>query len=203
MTSTDALDTSADLDSATKGTLHVAGGTANLTIAKATAPHLYHARFRGLIPTITDQNGTVTVRYPKRRHPLTRDRGEGTLELSSRLPWDLHVSDAAANLTATLTGLNLASLTFEDAIADITLDLPDPVGEVAISIDGPVRNLHLRRPAGTPVGVGIDGGATNLSIDGEEMSAVGRGYRKAPATSAADTYALVITGAVDGLTITH
>jgi hypothetical protein len=214
MTDTQDLDTSADLGAATKGTLHLAGGTANLTISggsidtagdtssHTTEAQLYHARFRGLIPTITNQNGTVTVRYSTRWHPLAHDRGDGVLELSNRLPWDLRVSDAASNLTATLTGLTLASLTFEDAVSDITLDLPDPVGEVAIRIDGPVRNLQVRRPARVPVGVQIDGGARNIRIDGEEIGATGHGYRTTPAPGS-DHYVLVIIGAVDGLTVSH
>lgn len=200
MTSTRELDTSADFGAETKGTLHMVGGAANLTIAETTGPQLYRARFRGLIPVIADQDGTVTVRYPKRPHPLTRDRGAGTLELSNRIPWDLHVNDAAANLTATLTGLTLTSITFDAAITDITLDLPHPAGQVSIRIDGPVRNLQLRRPAGTAVSIRIDGAARNIRVDGKEIGTIGRGYRHTPPTGP-DHYTLTITGAVDGLTV--
>lgn len=202
MTSTDELETGADLGTSTKGTLRLADGAANLTITETTAPRLYHARFRGLIPAIADEDGTVTVRYPRRPHPLARDRGEGAIELSDRLPWDLHVSGPAAHLTATLTGLTLTGLTFDDAIADIALDLPSPTGDVVIRVDGHVRDLRLRRPAGVPVGVRVDGGARGIHIDGEDIGATGRGYRTVPPTGP-DRYTLAIGEAADRLTVTH
>ncbi len=77
-----------------------------------------------------------------------------------------------------------------------------PHGVVPIRIDGPVRNLRLRRPTGVPVGVRIGGGANHIHIDGEELGAIGRGYHNTAPTNP-DHYTLVIAKAVDRLTITH
>lgn len=203
MTDPSTLDTTGDLADATTGELRISGGAANLTIAGTGKPdQLYHAHFQRLIPTVTDENGTVTVRYKRRLHPLASDQGERTIELSAHVPWNVHVHDAAADITATLTALTLTSLSFDSGVADTALDLPAPLGAVAIRIDGPVHNLRLRRPAGVPVGVRIGGGANHIHIDGEELGAIGRGYHN-PAPTSPDHYTLVVAKAVDGLTVTH
>lgn len=203
MTDPNTLDTTGDLAAATAGELRISGGAANLTIAGPSKPNqLYHAHFQNLIPTVTDENGTVTVRYKRRLHPLASDQGEGTIELSAEVPWNVKVQDAAADITAALTALTLTSLSFDSAVADTTLDLPAPRGTVEVHIDGPVRNLRLRRPAGVPVGVRIGGGANHIHIDGEELGTIGRGYRTTEPTSP-DHYTLVIAKAADGLTVTH
>jgi hypothetical protein len=203
MTAMKQLETAGELFAATAGSLRLSGGAAGLTIAGADLPgRLYQAHFRGLIPTVTDSDGTVDVRYRRRLHPFAIDSGEGTMQLSSRVPWDVHVHDAAAHLSAAITGLTLTGLTFHSAVADIILDLPRPVGEVAIRIDGPVRNLRLRRPAGIPVGVRIGGGASRIQIDGQELGATGGGYHNSH-PMAPDHYILLITGPVDGLKISH
>lgn len=203
MTDTTALDTGADLGSATLGTLIISGGASNLAIRGADlAGRLHHARFRGLVPAVDTDNGTVSIRYRRRLHPFTIDRGEGDVELSAHVPWHVQVRDGAALIAANLTGLDLLSLSFDGSVADITLDLPRPTGCVAIRIDGASRNMHVARPADVPMGVRIDGGATRLHIDGEDLSAVGRGYRTADPTQA-DHYVLSFAGGVDGLTVTR
>ncbi|WGW12523.1 hypothetical protein LWF01_01795 [Saxibacter everestensis] len=203
MTNPSTLDATGDLAAATAGELRISGGAANLTIADNIKPgQLYHAHFRGLIPTVGDENGTVTVRYKRRLHPLASDQGEGSIELSAHVPWNVHVYDAAAGITATLTALTLTSLSFDSALADTALDLPTPLGAVEIRIDGPVRNLRLRRPSGVPVGVHIVGGASHIHIDGQELGAIGPGYRSTAPTSP-NHYTLVIAKAADRLTVTH
>lgn len=202
MTDTTELDTGAALGSATLGTLIISGGASNLAIRGADlADRLHRARFRGLVPTVDTDHGTVNIRYRRRLHPFTVDRGKGAVELSARVPWHVQIRDGAALITANLTGLDLLSLSFEGSVADITLELPRPTGGVAIRIDGAARSMRVTRPADVPVGVRIDGGATRLYIDGEELSAVGRGYRTADPTQA-DHYVLNFTGGVDGLTVT-
>jgi len=203
MTNPHTLDTTGELGAVTTGELRIFGGAAHLTIIGTSMPgRLYHAHFQGLIPTITDEGGTVTVRYKRRLHPFTRDQGEGSIEISADVPWNLRVHNAAADITAALSALNLSSLSFDSGVADTALDLPAPQGAVAIHIDGPVRNLRLRRPAGIPVGVRIGGGANHVHIDGEELGAIGRGYHNT-APTAPDHYTLIIAKAADGLTVTH
>lgn len=197
------LDASGDLGAAIAGELRIAGGAAHLAITGASLPgQLYRAHFLGLIPTVVDDNGMVTIRYRRRPHPFAADRGEGTVELSSQVPWAIHVHDAAAHLTANLTGLTLTELTFDAAVADVTLDLPYPAGEVSIRIEGPVRNLRLRRPSTVPIGIRIHGAANHLRIDGEELGAVAGGYSNG-APPAPDRYTLDIAKTIDGLTVTH
>jgi len=201
MTDTTELDTGADLGSATLGTLIVSGGASNLAIRGADlAGRLHRARFRGLIPTVDDDNGAVSIHYRRRLHPFAIDRGEGSVELSSRVPWHVQVRDGAALITVDLTGLDLHSLSFEGSVADMTLNLPRPTGAVTIRIDGGSRNVRVTHPADVPVEVRIDGGATRLNLDGTVLSAVGRGYRTAHSTQA-DHYVLDFAGGVDGLTV--
>jgi hypothetical protein len=111
MTEMKQLETNGELAAAAARSLHLSGCAAGLTIAGADLPdRLYQAHFRGLIPTVTDADGTVNVRYRRRLHPFAIDSGEGTMQLSSRVPWDMHVHDAAAHLTAAITGLTLTGL---------------------------------------------------------------------------------------------
>lgn len=202
MTDTVELETGADLGDATLGSLIVSGGAYNLTVHSATLPdRLHQARFRGVIPAVDTANGTVGVRYRRRLHPFSIDRGQGNLELSAAVPWHLQFRDAAAQITAHLTGLDLLSLSFAGSISDITLELPRPTGAVTIRIDGAARNLRVSRPADVPVAIRIDGGATRLCINGEELHAVGRGYRSAEPIET-DHYLLTFAGGVAGLTVT-
>jgi len=203
MTDITELDTGAELGSAILGILIISGGASNLAIRGADlASRLHHARFRGLVPIVDTVNGEVSIRYRRRLHPLAIDRVEGTLELSNRVPWHVQVRDGAALITADLASLDLRSLSFDGSVADIILDLPRPTGAVIIRIDGASHNMRVTRPADVPVGARIDGGATRLNIDGEELSAVGRGYRTAD-PAGADQYLLRFSGGVDGLTVTN
>jgi hypothetical protein len=197
------LDSAGDLAATIAGDLRISGGAANVNITDASlSGQLYRARFRGLIPTVADENGTVAVRYRGRLHPFVADRGDGIIELSTRVPWNVHVHDAAAGMTLNLSALTLTGFAFDGPVADISFDLPQPVGEVTIRISGPARNLRLRRPSGVPVGIRIGGGATHVHIDGEELGAVGRGYHNG-VPSDPDRYTLVIAKAADGLVVTH
>lgn len=203
MTAIDELSTGEDLARTTAGTLLISGGAANLVISGAARPdRLYDAKFRTLVPTVTSDHGTVAVHYPRRPHPFTTDRGEGRIELSPSLPWFIRVSDSAANLTADLTALTLTGLKFDGSVVDVVVDLPRPAGAVTIRIHGSARNVNLRRPTGVAITVHIGGGAAHLHLDGEVIGAVAHGYRSTQ-LAGSDHYAVVIDGAVDGLTVTN
>lgn len=117
MTTTKELSTGADLALATEGTLLVSGGAANLEISGATRPgRLFDARFHAQVSAVTCDHGTVTVRYRRRPHPFTIDHGEGWIELSRGVPWEVRVSGAAADITADLSALTVTGLSFDGPV---------------------------------------------------------------------------------------
>jgi hypothetical protein len=120
---------------------------------------------------------------------------------------ELRISGGAAHLTITESSrpgqlYHAHFRGFDSALTDTTIDLPTPLGGIEIRIEGPLRNVRVRRPSGVPVGVSIGGGANRIHIDGQELGAIGPGFR-APAPISANHYTLVIAKAADALTVTQ
>jgi hypothetical protein len=113
----------------------------------------------------------------------------------------LIIEDPAANVSAALTHIPVVSVGFTGSIARVSLDLPRPMGVVHLHVDGAVRDLRLKRPAGVPVDTRILGAATDLHVDGLALRAIGRGYTSQTGDGG-DRYVLTITHAADGVHIT-
>ena len=82
--------------------------------------------------------------------------------------------------------------------------MPWPRVDLIVRVEGGVSRATLRRPAGVPVGVEIEGGATDLRIDGDHIGAAGGPVRRRAGeeTSGSAEIDVCIYGGASGLTVT-
>lgn len=82
-------------------------------------------------------------------------------------------------------------------------ELPEPDRELALRVEGGLSGALVRRPAAVPVRVAIDGGATDLRLDGDRFGAIGGVVRRHAPGAGADVagIALRVMGGASGLTV--
>lgn len=198
-------ETSAPLAAHTRGLLDLAGGAWRVSLGSLSGPLLFRARTTGARPAITTQrDGTVSLRSTGGLWSLlSRDPPTVQLGLNRAVPWSIRARGGAARLTGDLSEVPVTGISFLGGATSIDLTLPPPSGNVSIRVDGGVHDLRLQRPAGVPVRIRIDGGATGLSIDGVHMGNVGGELRWESPTwsSAADRYDVRLDGGAAGVVL--
>ena len=148
-------------------------------------------------PDVTDAGRNIHLEVGG--SPLGGAAASQRLVLTNAVQWSLVFDGVGSWIRANLSGLDLGGLELDGVFSNCSFDLPVPTSPVRIVVDGVVRGLSLRRPAGVPVTVSIDGPARKLDL-GSAILADG-----APA-SAADMgvgYEVIIDGPVWNLTISE
>ena len=132
------------------------------------------------------------------------------LVLASAVKWSLIFDGAGSHVRANLSGLKLARVELDGAFSDFSLDLPAPDGMVTVSVDGFVRRLRLRRPAGVPVRIYVDGAARRLDLGSAVLvedhsidARVGSNVENGPEDGIEDWagYRVYVSGAISGLSV--
>jgi hypothetical protein len=195
----------APLEGATAGRLLFAREAAHVALhGDPVLPALCHARFDGPSLAARAEDGTVTIAYPDRFHPLDWRRHAATVTLNATIPWHIEVIGSVAHLAADLTALRLVAVEVGDSASRVELALPRPAGAVPLRFGGSVSHLVVRRPVGVPVRLHITGAASGLTLDGRRLGAVGGELRwESPdSQGAADRYDLEIGGSATRVTVT-
>ncbi len=200
-------DYAAPLGSTTGGRLEFVYGAANVAIrSDAKMEHLYRARCEGSAPEVEVDDGTVTVRYPRRFGLSDLRRQSGEVTLNGAIPWQIAVGGGLSELDADLSGIRLDSFEVEGGVSGVELTLAEPSGTVPVRIDGGASNITIRRPKGVAASVLVGGGASKLALDDQYFGAVG-GETKLESSgyaSATDRYEISITrGAGDVAVVTR
>src|SRR5215510_675923 len=155
----------APLGTLARGRLELNGGVAGMKLrCDPTVAELYAGHFRGKLPTVQVQGGTVrlTLRY-RRLQFLWWDIAD--VALSPAIPWDVDISGGVWKLHADLRGLRLRSLTVSGGVADMTLLLPPAAGTIPVSMSGGVYKLIVHRPPGVAARVRVENGASRLKLE--------------------------------------
>lgn len=193
------------LGSVASGLLKITGGASELTLAteEKDSGHLYRGSFTGLVPEVRAASGVVTVRYPRRLHPLPVRRHSGRMTVNAAVPWAVEIDGGAGRLTADLSPLSLTGLTLGGGASHVSVVLPRPSGTVRIRITGGASDVTLRRPHDVSARISITGGASRLTFDSRHMGAVGGGIQLAgPAfEDDEDRYEVEVVGGASSLTI--
>jgi hypothetical protein len=195
------------LGSSRRGRLRFTNGAHRVVIrADLHMRELCRARFGDRMPTIWVQGGVMTIRYP--RVPFCdwlnyRSECPAKVELNVRIPWDIEVHGGASKLIADLRELRLGSLSLEGGASRLEVELPKPVGTVAVVILGGASNVAIRRPEGVAARLRVSGGATNLKFDHRSIGAAGGepDLRDREYDGAADRYDVAVTGGANNLSI--
>jgi hypothetical protein len=195
------------LGGASSGRFTVTGGVAQLTLrADGAMPHLIRARFERPRPRVRVEDGAVDVHYP--RPPLLswlanwRDE-PAFATLNATIPWQIALRGGLSQFTGELGGLPLTGLTIDGGVSDATLMLGRPSGTVTIRVNGGASQLRVRRPAGTPARLRIEGGASRLTFDTTEIGAVAGPSRwESPGfAEATDRYEIVVAGGASRIAV--
>lgn len=138
---------------------------------------LYQARFEGPVPDVKVKDGTVTIRYPRRLWMPSKLQSMSEVTLSVAIPWQIVIQGGASEITADLTGLNLAALEVKGGVSMVRLNLPIPAGIVPIRISGGASDVVVRRPAGVAARAHLKGWASAFIFDEQSFSNVGNDVR--------------------------
>jgi DNA-binding MarR family transcriptional regulator len=169
---------SSPLGALTSARLVVPAGVSTLTLrAMRDMAELYQANFEGVVPSVTSKDGVVTIRYPRRLWILGGMQGAAEVTLNATLPWWIAIQGGASNITADLTGLDLAGLEVKGGMNMISVQLPVPTGVVPVLLSGGASTVTLRRPAEVPARVHLKGWASQLEFDDQSFSNLGSDVR--------------------------
>ncbi len=196
-----------DLESAR---LVVSSGISMLTLkADTKTDDLYQARFEGPLPDVRAKDGVVSIRYPRRLASWVPGGSKRIAEvrLTTAIPWWIAIQGGASEVTAKLSGLNLAGLDVKGGMSMIHLNLPTPsvaVPVVPIRIRGVASEIIVRRPAGVAARVHLKGWASQFVFDDEAFSNMGNDVRmQSPGFQAsAPHYDIEILSSVSAVTVT-
>jgi hypothetical protein len=163
--------------------LRITPRAATLTIT--TDPALadgYRVSWQGAAPSVRERGELVEVGYTlgARLRALAPRLWTLTVALSPAARWEITVAGGAR---------------------DIAITLPAPGGELPVRVHGGLSGGVLRRPGDVPVSVQIDGGATDLRLDDDELGAVGGVVRRRTGGAGAGEITLHVLGGASRLTV--
>lgn len=183
-------------------TLRIDGHIKNLGMTSTARPDvLIHGQGIAQEPVVTDGGRDINLDVGGYR-PEGGDEPR-RLVLSHFVKWSLVFDGAGTQIRANLTGLDLESLKLDGAFANCSFDLPVPKRPVQITADGIMRGLNLRRPAGVPVVVYMDGPGHNVDLGTATLGdpLFGRGKGNSNGAALPIGYEVYIDGPVFGLRI--
>jgi DNA-binding MarR family transcriptional regulator len=195
----------APLGDLTSAALTISSGSAQLTLrADAALAELYQARFDGSPPDVKVKDGVVTIRYPRQFWGMGSWQSASEITLNAAIPWRIALQSKAAEITAELGNLTLASLELKGGYSATRLTLPAPRGAVPVRISGGASMLTIRRPAGVAARVHLKGWVSQLEFDAQSIANAGENVRLQSAgyETAEDRYEIEISGAANVITVT-
>ena len=196
---------SAPLEDQEHGRLVVSCGISRLSLrTDDRMTRLYQARFEGPVPKVSAKDGVVTIHYPRRLLGLGEKQGTAEIILSAAIPWQIVLQGEAAEVEASLRGLDLARLRIMGGFRTIRLNLPALSGVVPIHISAGASEITVVRPAGVTARVHLKGRVSALVFDDQPPGGVDKDVQlQSPDFDpTAPCYDIEVTGYADKLTIT-
>jgi hypothetical protein len=186
-------------------TLRITPRAAALTItADPTLEEPYRVGWEGVEPRVRERDDAIEIDYPipARLQTLTPGRGSLSVALNPAADWAIELDGGVSGLRADLRELRVSAIEIGGGARDVVVDLPEPSGALQVRVEGGASGVAVRRPAGVPVSVAIDGGATGLRLDDSEFGAIGGGVRqRTPGEGTGGEIALHVRGGASGLTV--
>jgi hypothetical protein len=183
----------APLDGVSLGRLEFIKGAAKAKIGvDASLTGLYRGEFKGSVPDINIDGGTVTIGHRRHLLPFDWRVAKSTIALNPAVPWEISMKGGMWKLTCDLRGLELRSL-----------EVGGAAGVVAVRISGGASDVRLHRPAGCALAAEVTGGASQLVFDGEHLASMGRRSRIESANYATsqDRFEVRMSGGASQLTV--
>jgi DNA-binding MarR family transcriptional regulator len=196
---------SASLEGVERGTFVFSSWASKLVLrGDAGMAELYRAQFKGTVPEVRVDGGTVTVRYPRRLRTLFGSNQEAEIALNAAVPWRIELRNGASDTTADMRGLTLAGIEIRGGASSVAVRLPAPTGTVAVRIAGGASGITIDRPPGVAVSIRLKGWAAHLTFDDQTFDALGTdGRLQSPGyADATRRYDIEIEGSASGVTVT-
>jgi hypothetical protein len=128
-------------------------------------------------------------------------RASLTISLNPAVEWSFELAGGVSGLRADLGALRIAGIGITGGATDLVVDLPQPGAALPLRVEGGVSDATVRRPAGVPVSIRIDGGVRELRLDGSRFGAMSGAVLKHTGAGAAAEVALHVLGGARGLTV--
>jgi hypothetical protein len=135
----------------------------------------YRVDWGGAEPTVCESGGEIEVGYTvgARLRALSPRPGSLTVALNPDVSWSIELAGGVSGLRADLRDLQVSAIAISGGASDAVLDLPRPRDGLSLRVEGGVSDALVRRPADIAAAVEIDGGASQLNLDGTEFGAIG------------------------------
>ena len=98
-----------------------------------------------------------------------------TVTLNAGVSWQIDLDGGATRTDVDLRGGQLSGIAFNAGSSLVTLALPRPHGSVPVQMVGGASDFQLSLPAGVPARVTAGGGASEVSLEGQEHTGVAGG----------------------------
>jgi hypothetical protein len=95
-----------------------------------------------------------------------------TVTLNAGVSWQIDLDGGATRTDVDLSGGQLSGISFNAGSSLVTLALPRPHGSVPVQMIGGASDFQLSLPAGIPARVTAGGGASEVSLEGQEHRGV-------------------------------
>jgi hypothetical protein len=129
---------------------------------------LLTSQFSGPQPKVTQAAGVVIVRYPRSFRRTT-----GRITLDPATEWTIAARGPALRWKADLTGLELASIHIDGGAKQTHIVLPETDKRVLLEISGGADRVTIFRPPTVAADLSIDGGASRLVFDHQQLGGIG------------------------------
>lgn len=95
-----------------------------------------------------------------------------TVTLNAGVSWQIDLDGGASRTNVDLRGGQLSGIAFNAGSSLVTLALPRPQGSVPVQMVGGASDFQLSLPTGVPARVTAGGGASEVSLEGQEHTGV-------------------------------
>jgi hypothetical protein len=151
--------------------------------------------------TVRDGAGDLTIRQPRGDEGRVRNaRQRWALRFAAGVPLALQIQVGAATGALIVGDLALTTLTIETGAGNLTLDLSDARGPLAVTLKGGVINAAIGLPRTIPAGVTV--GAPLATIDAPALRRNGRAYRNEADGTPGSGVQVAISGGVASIGLT-
>ena len=201
----------------TRGSLVFLSGAPKINVrGDPTLTELYKARFAGPVPRMRVRGGVVTVAYPRfgwfdwRAQVAGQNidasahwrKDTGEIALNCAIPWSIELRGGVSRWSADMRLLRLESFELKGGASKMELQLGRPQGVVPIRIAGGINRVSIERPRGVAAGLSIQGGVSEIVVDGEVIKAAGSiSLQTSGADSATDRYEIEVGGGANKILV--
>ncbi|MFN8456884.1 MAG: hypothetical protein U0401_19835 [Anaerolineae bacterium] len=140
----------------------------------------------------------------KRGFPFNFNKPQSSITLNAGIPWEIDLHGGVTHSYLDLRQIKLREISLHDGINDVELTLGEPNGIVQVNFNSGVNSVKILRPPHIPVRLTAHGGVARLTLDNQELGAVGGkiALETPNIHQATAYYAVNVSGGANNFTVT-